>query len=72
MEGLDSNAAIALVSQDPGEDSLAEFLRTGRVAGGPECCAFLRELFGDIRSQPTRFSFELPAKDGMSHGPQQA
>jgi hypothetical protein len=34
------------------EHRLMEFLRTGRIVGGVDRCAFLCELFGDTRPAP--------------------
>jgi hypothetical protein len=56
VEGFELNVSIPTETENSCEKQLAEFLRTGRVAGGPECCAFLRDLFGDLRVGPTDLS----------------
>ena len=53
MKRFDLNLLIWIEAEEPHQDELAEFLRTGRITGGPECREFLCDLFGESgRSQP--------------------
>ena len=52
MDGYESNAPVAIAIQESCEDALAEFLRTGRIIGGPERCAFLCDRLGDPGTAP--------------------
>jgi hypothetical protein len=52
MDGYERRVPILMQPGHSAEDQLAEFLRTGRIIGGLECCAFLRELFDDGRPPP--------------------